>query len=116
MGTSLYILAAHPRAMKEFVEDLALVSRTLTVMPSLRQVSHLVSYYANQEAPLSSPGVINDFRLVSNVKVLPSEVCAPHHKLLVCDLQLKISKPLKKTSSSNDMSGNRRTWKLKLNL
>ena len=31
--------------------------------------------------------------MVKNIKVIPSQECAPQHKLLTCELGLKLTKP-----------------------
>ena len=46
--------------------------------------------------------------MAKDIKVIPSEECVPQHKLLICDLQLKIPKSRRPTFTPK-----LRTWKLK---
>ena len=72
--------------------------------------SHLITYQSGNAKTQIDFILLrkSNLKMAEDIKVIPSEECVPQHKLLICDLQLKIPKSRRPTFTPK-----LRTWKLK---
>ena len=79
----------------EFAVENNLVAGNLKFM---KTDNHLISYQSGGCSSQVDYNLLqrNRFHLVKDIKVIPSEECITQHRLLICDLKLKISKNTEK--------------------
>lgn len=75
-----------------------------------KKVNHLITYQSGGSSSQVDYILVkrSKFGLVTNIKVIPGEECVTHHKLLICDLSLKFTKPHKQSFTPRI-----RSWKLR---
>ena len=69
-----------------------------------KKTSHLVTYYSGGRTTQIDYILVRreDLRLVTNVKVIPSDVIGPQHKPLIMDIRIDLRQHKKKATTSSD--------------